>query len=232
LTANTTCRLKNPVRLDAHTLCFWIWILGSSANSHRFLRKQYCFVAKQYCFVKKQHYFAEKPNRFSARKSFWINRVATRVSLQHCLDTKQYCIGPEKDCIKTKQDCFVPMQYCFLEKRHCFGVIPHWPFPKSCWFLAKPLDFPINRYCRGPETPYPALETPVSRAQPTVWNATGFFPATHRRTGKHNKGPHEKWTNGKDSKAIPRHKEINEFTALGIISFAEKNPPEPKERKK
>jgi hypothetical protein len=28
---------------------------------------------------------------------------------------------------------------------------------------------------------------------------------------------------------VPRHKEINEFTALGIVRFAEKNPPEPKE---
>ena len=28
-----------------------------------------------------------------------------------------------------------------------------------------------------------------------------------------NSGPHEKWTNGKDSRAVPRHKEINEFTA-------------------
>ena len=46
-----------------------------------------------------------------------------------------------------------------------------------------------------------------------------------------NKGSHEKWTNGKDSKAVPRHKVINEFTALGILSFAEKNPPEPKEKK-
>ena len=46
-----------------------------------------------------------------------------------------------------------------------------------------------------------------------------------------NKGPHEKWTNGKEIKAVPRHKEINEFTALGIIRFAGKNPPEPKEKK-
>jgi len=30
---------------------------------------------------------------------------------------------------------------------------------------------------------------------------------------------------------VPRHKEINEFTALGIIRFAGKNPPEPKEKK-
>jgi len=46
-----------------------------------------------------------------------------------------------------------------------------------------------------------------------------------------NRGPHEKWTNGQDIKAVPRHKEINEFTALGIIRFAGKNPPEPKEKK-
>lgn len=46
-----------------------------------------------------------------------------------------------------------------------------------------------------------------------------------------NKGPHEKWTNGKDAKAVPRHREINDFTALGIIRFAAKNPPEPKETK-
>ena len=46
-----------------------------------------------------------------------------------------------------------------------------------------------------------------------------------------NRGPHEKWTNGQDIKAVPRHKEINEFTALGIIRFAGKNPPEPKEKR-
>jgi len=46
-----------------------------------------------------------------------------------------------------------------------------------------------------------------------------------------NRGPHEKWTNGKDVKAVPRHREINEFTALGIIRFAGKNPPEPMEKK-
>ena len=38
-----------------------------------------------------------------------------------------------------------------------------------------------------------------------------------------NRGPHEKWTNGEDMKAVPRHKEINEFTALGILRFAERN---------
>ena len=41
-----------------------------------------------------------------------------------------------------------------------------------------------------------------------------------------NNGPHEKWTNGKDAKAVPRHREINEFTAKGILNFAEMNPPE------
>lgn len=45
-------------------------------------------------------------------------------------------------------------------------------------------------------------------------------------------GPHEKWTNGRDSKAVPRHREINEFTAKGIIRFAEKNPPEKKDDEK
>lgn len=38
-----------------------------------------------------------------------------------------------------------------------------------------------------------------------------------------NRGPHEKWTNGEEIKAVPRHKEISEFTALGILRFAEKN---------
>jgi predicted RNA binding protein YcfA (HicA-like mRNA interferase family) len=46
-----------------------------------------------------------------------------------------------------------------------------------------------------------------------------------------NKGPHEKWTNGMENKAVPRHKEINEFTAQGIIRFAEKNPPKSEEEK-
>jgi hypothetical protein len=41
-----------------------------------------------------------------------------------------------------------------------------------------------------------------------------------------NKGPHQKWTNGKDVRAVPRHKEISEFTARGLIKFAENNPPE------
>ena len=57
------------------------------------------------------------------------------------------------------------------------------------------------------------------------------LPVKHRDLTRRLREPHEKWTNGKDSKAVPRHKEINEFTALGIVSFAEKNPPEPKEKK-
>jgi len=38
-----------------------------------------------------------------------------------------------------------------------------------------------------------------------------------------NSGPHEKWTNGQDCKAVPRHKEINEFTAKSILRFAQLN---------
>ena len=47
-----------------------------------------------------------------------------------------------------------------------------------------------------------------------------------------NSGPHEKWTNGKDSRAVPRHKEINEFTAKAVIRFAQTNPPEQEGGKK
>jgi mRNA interferase HicA len=32
---------------------------------------------------------------------------------------------------------------------------------------------------------------------------------------------HDKWTNGRDCIAVPRHSEINEFTARGIIREAE-----------
>lgn len=46
-----------------------------------------------------------------------------------------------------------------------------------------------------------------------------------------NNGPHEKWTNGKICRAVPRHKEINEFTAKGIIRDAKRNPPESEENK-
>jgi len=33
-------------------------------------------------------------------------------------------------------------------------------------------------------------------------------------------GKHDKWTNGTHSIAVPRHKEINEFTAKGILKEA------------
>jgi mRNA interferase HicA len=37
-------------------------------------------------------------------------------------------------------------------------------------------------------------------------------------------GNHEIWTNGTMSQSVPRHKEIREFTAKGIIKKAEENP--------
>jgi len=37
-------------------------------------------------------------------------------------------------------------------------------------------------------------------------------------------GNHEIWTNGDHQIPIPRHKQINEFTARGILRKAEKNP--------
>ena len=33
---------------------------------------------------------------------------------------------------------------------------------------------------------------------------------------------HDKWTNGRDSVPVPRHNEINEYTAKGIVKEAEK----------
>ncbi|MBI1909149.1 MAG: type II toxin-antitoxin system HicA family toxin [Deltaproteobacteria bacterium] len=36
-------------------------------------------------------------------------------------------------------------------------------------------------------------------------------------------GNHEIWTNGEHTVPVPRHKEINEFTARGILRKAEKN---------
>lgn len=36
---------------------------------------------------------------------------------------------------------------------------------------------------------------------------------------------HEKWTNGEQVTMVPRHKEINEWTARGILKFAKANPP-------
>jgi mRNA interferase HicA len=41
-----------------------------------------------------------------------------------------------------------------------------------------------------------------------------------------NRGPHEKWTNGSEQVGVPRHKEIDEFTAKSIIRYAELNPPD------
>ncbi|HRK06688.1 MAG TPA: type II toxin-antitoxin system HicA family toxin [Pseudobdellovibrionaceae bacterium] len=35
-------------------------------------------------------------------------------------------------------------------------------------------------------------------------------------------GKHDKWTNGVFSLAVPRHKEINEFTARGILKEAKR----------
>jgi mRNA interferase HicA len=35
-------------------------------------------------------------------------------------------------------------------------------------------------------------------------------------------GKHDKWTNGRHSIAVPRHREINEHTARGIIRQAER----------
>ena len=38
-------------------------------------------------------------------------------------------------------------------------------------------------------------------------------------------GSHEIWTNGVDTQAVPRHTEINEYLARGILKLAKKNPP-------
>lgn len=37
-------------------------------------------------------------------------------------------------------------------------------------------------------------------------------------------GSHEVWTNGEHAVAVPRHAEINEFTAKGILRKAQRNP--------
>ena len=39
-------------------------------------------------------------------------------------------------------------------------------------------------------------------------------------------GNHEIWTNGKETEAVPRHREINENTARGILKNAKRNPPQ------
>lgn len=36
-------------------------------------------------------------------------------------------------------------------------------------------------------------------------------------------GRHEIWTNGEHTVPVPRHKDINEFTAKGILKKVEKN---------
>lgn len=38
-------------------------------------------------------------------------------------------------------------------------------------------------------------------------------------------GNHDVWTNGKESIPIPRHNEINEYTARGILKTVKENPP-------
>ncbi|MHC4885797.1 MAG: type II toxin-antitoxin system HicA family toxin [Planctomycetota bacterium] len=37
---------------------------------------------------------------------------------------------------------------------------------------------------------------------------------------------HEKWTNGSQLTTVPRHREINELTAKGILKLAKANPGE------
>jgi mRNA interferase HicA len=41
----------------------------------------------------------------------------------------------------------------------------------------------------------------------------------------HHGGNHDIWTNGKKHEAVPRHREINEYTAKKIIKTAQDNPP-------
>ena len=43
-------------------------------------------------------------------------------------------------------------------------------------------------------------------------------------------GKHEIWTNGRITIAVPRHREIKEMTARGILRDAECNPPEQSEK--
>ena len=41
---------------------------------------------------------------------------------------------------------------------------------------------------------------------------------------KYDEGPnHEKWTNGEQKTTVPRHREINELTARGILRLAKTN---------
>jgi len=36
---------------------------------------------------------------------------------------------------------------------------------------------------------------------------------------------HDVWTNGKTNESVPRHREINEYTAKRILKTAQNNPP-------
>ncbi len=41
-------------------------------------------------------------------------------------------------------------------------------------------------------------------------------------------GSHDIWTNGEKNEAVPRHREINEYTAKKILKTAQENPPKKK----
>jgi len=41
-------------------------------------------------------------------------------------------------------------------------------------------------------------------------------------------GNHDIWTNGEQHQAVPRHKEVNEYTGKSIIKIAKHNPPKSK----
>ncbi len=41
-------------------------------------------------------------------------------------------------------------------------------------------------------------------------------------------GSHDIWTNGERHQAVPRHKEVNEYTAKKILKTAKENPPKVK----
>lgn len=41
-------------------------------------------------------------------------------------------------------------------------------------------------------------------------------------------GNHDIWTNGIKSESVPRHREVNEYTAKKILKTAKENPPQDK----
>jgi mRNA interferase HicA len=41
-------------------------------------------------------------------------------------------------------------------------------------------------------------------------------------------GNHDIWTNGEKNESVPRHREINEYTAKKILKAAQDNPPKKK----